>query len=149
MSEAVRRVQGKSAMVYYGNEVFPTLKPGQHLSEVKVWSALDGTEKFDEAFRALDGALNLLNGSGARLLVVTSDGAYTADQSDKARKWVKRCQEAGVAVLWLPFDNGLSSRAFGQLGASVVLGALNPADSALEIGKEASRVLTKVGRRNA
>lgn len=149
MSEAVRRVQGKTAMVYYGNEVFPTLKPGQHLGEVKVWSASDGTEKFDEAFRALDGALNLLNGSGARLLVVTSDGAYTSDQEEKAKKWVRRCQEAGVAVLWLPFDAGYSSTRFERLGASVIRGALDPADSALEIGREASRVLTQVGRRNA
>ena len=149
MSEAVRRVQGKTAMVYYGNEVFPTLKPGQHLGEVNVWSAPDGTEKFDEAFRALDGALNLLDGSGARLLVVTSDGAYTSDQGDKARKWVKRCREAGVAVLWLPFDNGYYAKAMERLGASVVLGELDPATSALEIGREASRALTAVGRRNA
>lgn len=149
MSEAVRRVQGKTAMVYYGNEVFPTLKPGQHLGDVKVWSAPDGTERFDEAFRALDGGLNLLNGSGARLLVVTSDGAYTSDQYDKAKKWVKRCKESGVAVLWLPFDNGYYARGVERLGATVVSGVLDPATSALEIGKEASRALTEVGRRNA
>ena len=149
MSEAVRRVQGKTAMVYYGNEVFPTLKPGQHLGEVKVWSAPDGTEKFDEAFRALDGGLNLLNGSGARLLVVTSDGAYVSDQYEKAKKWVKRCREAGVAVLWLPFDNGYYARNVERLGATVVPGVLDPATSALEIGREASRALTEVGRRNA
>jgi hypothetical protein len=149
MSEAVRRVQGKTAMVYYGSEVFPTLKSGQHLSEVKVWSAPDGTERFDEAFRALDGGLNLLNGSGARLLVVTSDGAYTSDQHEKAKSWVKRCQEAGVAVLWLPFDNGHYAKAVERLGARVLRGLLDPATSALEIGREASRVLTEVGRRNA
>lgn len=149
MSEAVRRVQGKTAMVYYGNEVFPTLKPGQHLGDVKVWSAPDGTEKFDEAFRALDGGLNLLNGSGARLLVVTSDGAYTSDQYDKSLKWVKRCREAGVAVLWLPFDNGHYARGVERLGATVVKGVLDPSTSALEIGREASRALTEVGRRNA
>jgi len=149
MSEAVRRVQGKTAMVYYGNEVFPTLKPGQHLGEVNVWSAPDGTEKFDEAFRALDGGLNLLNGTGARLLVVTSDGAYTSDQHDKAKKWVKRCKEAGVAVLWLPFDNGYYARGVERLGATVIPGVLDPATSALEIGKQASQALTEVGRRNA
>ena len=149
MSEAVRRVQGKTAMVYYGSEVFPTLKPGQHLSDVKVWSAPDGTEKFDEAFRALDGGLNLLNGSGARLLVVTSDGAYTADQADKAKKWVKRCKEAGVAVLWLPFDSGYYARGVERFGATVIPGYLDPATSALEIGKQASRALSEVGRRNA
>ena len=149
MSEAVRRVQGKTAMVYYGNEVFPTLKPGQHLGDVKVWSAPDGTEKFDEAFRALDGGLNLLNGSGARLLVVTSDGAYVSDQYEKAKKWVKRCREAGVAVLWLPFDNGHYARGVERLGATVISGVLDPATSALEIGREASRALTEVGKRNA
>lgn len=149
MSEAVRRVQGKTAMVYYGNEVFPTLKPGQHLTEVNVWSAPDGTEKFDEAFRALDGALNLLNGSGARLLVVTSDGAYTSTQRDSAEKWIRRCREAGVAVLWLPFDNGYYARNVERYGANVVTGVLDPASSALEIGKEASRALTEVGKRNA
>lgn len=149
MSEAVRRVQGKTAMVYYGNEVFPTLKPGQHLGEVNVWSAPDGTESFDEAFRALDGGLNLLNGSGARLLVVTSDGAYTSAQRDKAEKWIRRCREAGVAVLWLPFDNGYYATSVERLGATVVRGVLDPATSALEIGKEASRALTEVGRRNA
>lgn len=53
LSEASRRVQGKCAMVYYGNDVFPTLKPGQHLDQVKVYSAPDGTEKFDKRFRHL------------------------------------------------------------------------------------------------
>lgn len=149
MSEAVRRVQGRTAMVYYGDEVFPTLKPGQHLDEVKVWSAPDGTEKFDEAFRALDGGLNLLNGSGARLLVVTSDGAYTSDQYEKALRWVRKCKEAGVAVLWLPFDRSHYATRFERIGASVIRGILDPATSALEIGKEASRALTEVGKRNA
>lgn len=145
MSEAVRRVQGKVAMVYYGNEVFPTLKPGQHLDKVNVWEATDGTEQFDEAFRALDGALNLLNGSGARLLVVTSDGAYRSEQDRKAEEWVRRCRQAGVAVLWLPFDNGHYARNMERAGARVLSGVLDPSASALEIGREASRVLTEVG----
>ena len=145
MSEAVRRVQGKTAMVYYGNEVFPVLKPGQHLDQVNVWEATDGTEQFDEAFRALDGSLNLLNGTGARLLVVTSDGAYRTEQERKSVHWVKRCVEAGVAVLWLPFDHGGYARHVERAGARVLSGVLDPAGSALEIGKEASRVLTSAG----
>ena len=73
MSEAARRVQAKCAMVYYGQDVFPTLKPGQHLDQVTVYTAPDGTEKFDRAFQALDGGLSLLHGTGARLLVVVSE----------------------------------------------------------------------------
>jgi hypothetical protein len=145
MSEAVRRVQGRTAMVYYGNEVFPTLKPGQHLDQVNVWEANDGYEKFDEAFRALDGALNLLNGTGARLLVVTSDGAYRSKEAERAIHWVTRCKQAGVAVLWLPFDNGMYAQGVERAGARVLSGVLDPSASALEIGKEASRVLTEAG----
>jgi len=149
MSEAGRRVQARSAMVYYGNTVFPTLKPGEHLSEVQVYTAPDGTEKFDEAFRALDGALNLLHGTGARLLVVCSDGAYTHEERTAAHHWVKRCEAEGVAVLWLPFGDGRDADYIlkGTSTASIVRGTMNPAAAALEIGKAAAAALTKVGQR--
>lgn len=104
LSEATRRVQGKCAMVYYGNDVFPTLKPGEHMPKVKVYSAPDGTEKFDRAFKALDGTLNLLNSSGARLLVIVSDLYYTGHEGERTKYWMKRCREAGIAVIVIPFD---------------------------------------------
>lgn len=150
MSEAVRRVQGKCAMVYYGSDVFATLKPGQHLDEVAVYSAPDGTEKFDKAFKALNGSLNLLDGSGARLLVVASDGEYTGDEVQATRKWITRCEQAGVAVLWLSFDNGrVAERLLTGSKAGVVAGTMDPTQTADKIGSMAAKVLTQVGRRNA
>jgi hypothetical protein len=150
MSEAVRRVQGKCAMVYYGNDVFPTLKAGQHLTDVNVYTAEDGTEKFDKAFRALDGSLNLLNGSGARLLVVVSDGQYTHDEREHARKWLARCNDAGVAILWLPFDGGhYAERLARHARVAVLGGVLDPTGAASEIGRAAAGELTNVGRLNA
>lgn len=104
LSEATRRVQGKCAMVYYGNAAFPVLKPGQHLEKVKVYSAPDGTERFDIAFKALDGALNLLNSTGARLLVIVSDLYYTGHEGERTQYWMRRCREAGVAVVVVPFE---------------------------------------------
>lgn len=104
LSEATRRVQGKCAMVYYGNDVFPTLKPGEHMPKVKVYTAPDGTEKFDRAFQALNGSLNLLNSTGARLLVIVSDLYYTGHEGERTRYWMKRCREAGVAVIVVPFE---------------------------------------------
>lgn len=101
LSEATKRVQGKVAMVYYGEDVFATLKAGQHLDKVTVYTAMDSTEKFDKAFQALNGSLNLLDGSGARLLVIVSDGHYTREEEAKAKQWLARCAQAGVAVLWL------------------------------------------------
>jgi len=150
MSEAVKRVQGRTAMVYYGSDVFATLKPGQHLSEDSVWAATDGTEKFDKAFRALDGGLNLLHGTGARLLVVVSDGCYTDTEAQNARKWVTRCAESGVGVLWLPFDNGFYAKRYGSLAKGsfqMVDGLLDPAEAAKEIGRAAAKALEAVGAR--
>lgn len=104
LSEATRRVQGKCAMVYYGNDVFPTLKPGQHLDKVQVYTAADGTERFDKAFKALNGVLDLLNSSGARLLVIVSDLHYTSGEVAACKKWMKRCRKEGIAVVVIPFD---------------------------------------------
>ena len=149
MGEAVRRVQGRCAMVYFGSDVFPTLKAGQRLKEVNVYSAPDGTEKFDRAFRALDGALNLLNGEGARLLVVVSDGHYTSDEMESAKAWVARCSKNGVAVLWLPIgDNGATAKHIcGTANAQVVENIIDPSVSAMIIGKNAEKVLSTAGQR--
>lgn len=150
LSEAVKRVQGKVAMVYYGNAVFPTLKPGQHLDEVKVYTAQDGTEKFDDAFRALDGALDLLNGRGARLLVVVSDGEYTTPEQANAKKWIERCQRDGVGVLWIGaghYGSSAETRYCAGTDASFVRMTDSATEVAMEIGKCAERALTTAGSR--
>ena len=143
MSEAVRRVQGKTAMIYYGQDVFPTLKPGQHLSQVEIYTAPDGTEKFNKAFKALDGSINLLHGTGARLLVIVSDGCYTGEERRAASRWVSECSRNGVGVLWLTFDDGRESRALTAGSDAVVLtGIKQPELVAMEIGSAAARALT-------
>jgi hypothetical protein len=151
MSEAVHRVQGKCAMVYYGNDAFATLKPGQRLNDVKVYSATDGTEKFSKAFKALDGGMNLLHGDGARLLVVVSDGYYASEERPMAKKWLKECDRKGVAVLWLTFDGGNSARRTteGTNAQVVCIEDGNPTTAATIIGKAAAGALEKVGSRRA
>lgn len=149
LSEAGRRVQAESAMVYFGESVFPTLKPGQHLNEVKVYSAPDGTERFDEGFKALDGTLNLLHGDGARLLVVVSDAYYSGVEREKSAQWVAECKRNGVPVLWLTFDGGASARRLEKHGATVVDVAGSIGEASKKIGEVASQILTEVGQRNA
>lgn len=143
MSEAVRRVQGKAAMVYYGEGVFPTLKPGQHLDKVNIYTAPDGTENFDKAFKALNGALGLIHGTGARLLVVVSDGCYTSAETKAAKAWVDACSRAGVGVLWLPIDDGRTAK-YITAGTSAVMlpNTSNPTVVATEIGAAAAKALT-------
>jgi hypothetical protein len=149
LSEAVRRVQGKAAMVYYGNDVFATLKPGQHLREVRTYTAPDGTEKFDRAFKALDGSMGLLDGAGARLLVVVSDGEYTSEERQAAKKWVRACEASGVAVLWVSFGSTTTPERYltGTSGQAVRIGHGNVTEAARLIGEAAAKALTRVGAR--
>jgi hypothetical protein len=153
MSEAARRVQARAAMVYYGQDVFPTLKPGQHLNAINVFTAPDGTEKFDKAFKALDGSLGLLHGTGARLLVIVSDMCYTPQETQKAKEWLQECDKAGVAVIVLPFSEvyqlGYSQNITRGTKAVLLSNVRNPAEAAVEIGQAAANALSQIGRSNA
>lgn len=154
LSEAVRRVQGRAAMIYYGQGVFPVLKPGQHLDKVTVYSAADGTEKFDKAFKALDGSLDLLTGEGARMLVVVSDGCYTGGETSAAKKWVNECVRAGVAVTWIDFDySGREAQRIlnGTPAGYVHARSTGTSATALSesIGKVAAQALTGTARAQA
>ena len=149
LSEAVRRIQGKAAMVYYGNDVFPTLAPGQHLDKVRVYSASDMTEKFDKAFQALNGKLELLGSSGARLLVVVSDLYHTPDEVQAARKWFARCKREGVAVVVVAPDERMVGHASGIVGQNGTVLELNKQDqtgTCRAIGEAVVRELQRASR---
>jgi hypothetical protein len=149
LSEAVRRVQGRVAMVYYGSSVFSTLKPGQHLNEVQVYTAPDSTEEFDKAFLALDGGLTLTEGKGARLLIIVSDGQYRLDQVKAVDARLAQAARAGVGVLWLGAgDYGLSkAKAFCTRGSAefVPLGNGSVVNVVEVVGRLAAKALTTAG----
>ena len=148
LSEAGRRVQAKTAMVYFGSGVFPTLRVGQHLEEVSIYTAPDGTEKFDLGFQALDGQLNLLGGTSARLLVVVSDACYTNEEIKACKNWLERCKQAGVGVLWITYDQGVYAGAViagSDTKLVKVSGAIT--EVAEIIGKAGAEALTKAGLR--
>lgn len=151
LSEAGRRVQARTSMVYFGSDVFTTLKAGQHLEEVLTYSANDYTEQFDKAFQATDGMLNLLNGDGARLLVVVSDGQYTNEETKKAKDWLAECKRSGVAVLWIGYDKSVSGAKYIINGtdAELVSVSNDVAEASRAIGEMASKVLSKMGERNS
>lgn len=144
LSEAGRRVQARTAMVYYGQDVFPTLKVGQKLEQVAVYSAPDGTEVFGRAFDALDGHLNLVYGEGVKLLVVVSDGQYTHNESNNAKNAVKLCAENGVAVLWIEPEHTHGNGSFIVGTNGVVVSQLKVSEIANVIGKSATNALLKV-----
>lgn len=148
LSEAGRRVQAKTAMVYFGSGVFPTLKVGQHLPEVKVFTAPDGTEEFEQGYKALDGTLGLTFGSGVRLLVVVSDGHFRHDQETAMDKAIAECERAGVGVLWITPQEcmaGVESRLASTHAEH--LRATDTSTIAMAIGNSASKALARIGGR--
>lgn len=148
ISEAGRRIQAETAMIYYGSGIFPTLKRGQRLNEVSIYTAPDNTEKFGEAFEAIDGELGLTFGDGVRMLVIVSDGNYTPAQTDRAKTILRECKANGVAVLWITPKDCMSYGArhiLGDSGWGVHLDNLDTAQIATLVGKSASEALGKVG----
>jgi hypothetical protein len=153
LANAGRRIQASTAMVYYGSGVFPTLRKGEPLDEVRIYTAPDGTEKFDQAFRAIDGHLTLLDGKGARLLVIVSDGHYAGSEPSNAKKWIAECDRLGVAVLWLTFDKD-TRQVQNYFGAGSSAHAVSLADKSVEqsailIGEAGAKALESIGKRNA
>ena len=148
MGEAGRRIQAETAMIYYGSGVFPTLKRGQRLSEVTIYTAPDGTEKFGEAWEALDGELGLTFGDGVRIVVIVSDGQYTPTEQTNVTKMLKECKRNGVAVLWVTPENCYGSPArylTEQAQWGVHLDSMKVGEIASTIGRSASEALARVG----
>lgn len=148
IGEAGHRIQAKTAMVYYGSGVFPTLRVGQRLAEVSVYSAPDSTERFDEAWKALDGEVRLTGNDGVRMLVIVSDGNYTPTETELAIKALRECKQNGVAVLWITPKGcqDIGAREIIQSSAwGVHLTDMDTEQIAMSVGKSATDALDRVG----
>jgi hypothetical protein len=147
LGEAGHRIQADTAMVYFGTGVFPTLRKGQRLPQVNVYSAPDGTEEFAKAFEALDGELGLTFGTGVRMLVVVSDCQFTGKQDEKLKQTLAECKKAGVAVLIISPEGCWSlsaKRAVEATNYGVHLDQLKVGDIAKAVGQSAIEALSKV-----
>ena len=146
MQEAVRKIQGRAAAIYYGNDIFPVLKPGQHQKQVTEYTAADGSEDFNGAFKALDGALTLLHGRGARLLVNVSDGRYRPEQAAHCERWMARCKAMGVAVVWIGLSGGYAQEICNRHGAQYVEVGSDVMAATNAIGKACTTALNRASR---
>jgi hypothetical protein len=103
MSNAGHRIGARTAAVTFGDQAEAVSWPGQIASKIRVRAADGGKEAFDDGIAALDGVLNLTRkNDAAKLLLIVSDGHLVrSGETDKARQWMDKCDEAGVAVVWL------------------------------------------------
>jgi hypothetical protein len=97
LAEATRRVRGDVAVVAASNEVWPLVAPDEVQPGVIVTGTSAGGHDMGGGVLALDGALDLIEGEGARVLVVFSDGQFDTTRT----KLLPLLGEAGVQVLWI------------------------------------------------
>jgi hypothetical protein len=146
LGTAGAHVDAKVASVLFGERIHGITPAGVREKDVRIFAACDGTEEFRAAALAMDKELNLLDGSGARLLFIASDGVFVARKDkDYATAFMALAKRKGVAVMFLDFMNDM---AYGSYGASVIdCEGKTPAEVAALCGKAAVAELRRLDQR--
>jgi hypothetical protein len=134
VSTAGSNIDAEVASVHFGNKVHAVAPRGYRERGVRLFRAADGWEVFRSAALTIDHELNLLDGRGARVLVIASDGVFVnAEDWLFARAFIPLAQRKGVAVIFLDFTNSMDK---GSYGATVVdCAGLMPAQVATLVGR--------------
>lgn len=98
-AHAVKNLDGTAAAVAWDTKVASTLQPGTAPPKVTEADCRGGSTGCPASLRALDGALNLTRGHGARVVVVVTDGAIGG--KDECAQIIERMARTGVKVLWV------------------------------------------------
>jgi hypothetical protein len=147
LATAGAHVDAKVASVHFGSRIHGVLRAGKKRREVQTYGAHDGSEAFKDAALAIDRELNLLNGRGARLLIVSSDGQFVDSKHAKyAQQFVPLAISKGVAVLFLDFTGSFLT-AYGATHIDVQ--GLGPSDVATLVGMAAAAEMKRLDRANA
>jgi hypothetical protein len=139
MAHAVAQVQGRSATLAWGSQLTPLTWPGKVPDRVPLLQTFEGTEVLPEAIRALDGALSLAVGRGARLLVIATDGQLCdTDQVSSTQTLILRLTRHGCGVLQLCLDGTAQ-----VLPGATPVPAARPKEAAHAIGQAAIEALRR------
>ena len=144
VSTAGAHIDAKVASVHFGNRVHGVTPAGVRERDVRVFYPGDGTEAWKAAALALDKELNLLDGRGARLLIVASDGHFVNPRdAHYAETFMPLAKRKGVAVIFLNFTG--HAKSYGA--KSVDCRGKSPVEVAALVGKAAIKEMQRVDRR--
>lgn len=102
LADALHQINGEVATVLFGNEAYGVQAPRERLTYIEAFDHNGGSEDYIGGFSMLDSALNLIDGGGARLLVIITDGHFVRqDAVQYAEVTMDMCKRAGVAVVWV------------------------------------------------
>jgi len=144
VSTAGAHIDAKVASVHFGNKVHGVAPAGYRETDVRVFAPYDGSECFKYAALALDRELNLLDGTGARLLFVASDGHFVDDRHERyATTFMPLAKRKGVAVIFLNFTGYCTSYGAPQVDCR----GKSPAEVAAIVGAAAVTEMKRLDRR--
>jgi len=105
LSQAVGTIEGKVATAVFGARGYLVNRAYERTPKVQPWNACDGFEAFQEGALLLDAELNLLDGEGARILVIFTDAHFVnATHKEYASTFMRLCKQKNVAVIWCSYD---------------------------------------------
>jgi hypothetical protein len=147
VSTAGAHVDAKVASVHFGDRVHGITPAGVRERDVRLFVPADGSEAFKDAALAIDKELTLLDGRGARLLFVASDGQYVnGTDMAYASTWIPLAKRKGVAVIYLNFLGSMNPT--GVAGSKVIdCTRKSPAQVAAMVGKIAIAEVRKIDQR--
>lgn len=136
LADALHQINGEVATVLFGNEAHGVQAPRERLTDIEAFDHNGGSEDYVGGFSMLDGALDLIDGDGARLLVIITDGHFVrSDAVEYAEVTMDMCKRAGVAVVWMDMG-GYFARSDGYGYGTVVSAAgMNPIQVADLLGQ--------------
>jgi hypothetical protein len=147
LSNAGAHIDAKVAAAHFGDDVQAVTPRGVREKDVRLFYPGGGSEDIKGALLALDRELNLLDGTGARLLFIASDAHYVlAHQMDYAQRFMPLAKRKGVAVIYLNFTGAMALQ--GVAGAKVLnCVGKSPAEVATMCGKAAVAELRRLDQR--
>ena len=134
VANAASKVDADYCSVLFGERAEGMVKPGQRVDQVVTASAVDGTEMIAPALKALDHELNLLDGSGTRILFIFSDAHLVQrDQVEYCKTWLRLAKQRGVTVIWCSWGSFRGNHGYGS---HIDLAGKSPAECATLLGRE-------------
>lgn len=134
IANAADKIGAEFCSVLFGTDVLSMVKPGERVSTINVMEAGDGYEAIKPAMLAADGALDLLDSTGARVLIINTDAhLVAAEHATFAADFVRLAESRGVTVIWASY--GEFTRCHGG-GVHVPLGGVAPVQAAAMLGRE-------------
>jgi hypothetical protein len=139
VANAASKVDAQFCSVLFGSRAEGMVKPGQKVDQVVTASAVDGTEMIAPALKTLDHELDLLDGSGARVLIIMTDAHLVQkDQADYTRTWMRLAKQRGLTVIWCHWGSFKSNYGYGTV---LELRGKSPAECATLLGREILRAV--------